>query len=92
MKVTLFIADRKLNSMMTAFDMCPAYKVFTTPVDKEIEHKGTDSNESFILRMIEFSKSQKGYWVPAIMHNGKLYASEGIKEISDGETTMIVNR
>ena len=92
MRLTLFIADRKLNSMMTAFDMCPAYKVFVTPKEEEIERKGNDSDKDFILRMIDFSKSLKGYWVPAIMHDGRLYVAEGIKEISDGETIMFVNR
>ena len=92
MKLTLLIADRKLNSMMTAFDLCPAYKVFVTPMEQDIERKGTDSDEAFILRLIEFSKAEADYWIPALLHNGKLYAAEGIKEISDGKTIMFVNR
>lgn len=90
MRLTLYIADRKKNQLMSAFDLCPSYKVFVSPVDAEIEREGTNSEESFILQLIEFSKTRKDYWVPAIDHNGFLYAADGIKEISDGNHIMFV--
>lgn len=92
MKLTLYIAEKRINNLMSAFDMCPSYKVFVHPVQQEIDRQGTDSDESFFHRIIESSRSQKDYWIPAVMHDGRIYVADGIKEISDGNRIMFVNR
>ncbi len=92
MKLKLCIADRQINALMKAADLCPDYKVFVTIVEEEIKRKGIDPDETFIRRLIELSKSEKKYWIPAIIHEGLIYAAEGIKEISDGEKIMFIDR
>jgi hypothetical protein len=90
MKITLYIADRKMNQMMAAFDMCPAYKVFVSMIVSEVERVGTDSDEEFFKRLISLSRKEKDYWIPAISHNGVLYTADEIREISDGNHSVII--
>ena len=90
MRLTLYIADRRKNQMMAAVDLCPTYKVFVYSFQHEIERKGNDSDKAFISRIINQSKTQKDYWVPAVEYNGLLYADEGIREISDGNRIIFV--
>lgn len=92
MRLTLYIADRKTNDFMAAVDLCPSYKVFVKPIEQETERKGVGSDEDFINRIIQLSKSEKDYWIPAVKYNGFVYADEGIREISDGNKIMFIQQ
>ena len=90
MMLTLYIADRRKNKMMRAFDLCPDYKVFTSPAEEKIERKDIDPDEEFIRRLITLSTLQKDFWISAAHHDGTLYAAPGIREISDGQRIWFV--
>lgn len=89
---TLFIADKKQNGLMKAFDLCPDYKVFVTGKEEVSFKTKTLVDEAYFLRIIEKSKSQKDYWIPAIQHDGTLYVSPEIMELSDGNKCAFVGK
>ena len=90
MKVTVFVADKLMNNMMKAFDLCPDYKVFASPQEMDMERKGTDSDTDFAQRIINMSKKEDRYWIPVVVLNGYMYVDEGIREVSNGHKVMFV--
>ena len=90
MNLTLYVADRKVNALMKAFDMCPDYKVFVSILEEDVERKGADSDKAFIKRIIEGSQKYPDFWIPAAVYNGVFYAAEGIKILSDGQKEMFL--
>lgn len=89
---TLFIADKKQNAFMKAADLCPDYKVFVTGKEAVSFKTKTLVNEQYFMRIIEKSKSQKDFWIPAIEHDGTLYISPEIMELSDGSKVAFVGK
>ena len=91
MNITVYIADRKKNQMMAAFDLCPPYKVFVSMIHYELERQGVDStNEEFAKRLISSSRRHDDYWIPAVCCDGVLYAADEIREISDGNCSLFI--
>ena len=92
MKLIPYTADRALNKIMAAVDLCPDYKVFAIRGDPvEIDREGDVPDEAFVLLAINHSKHAAGqFWIPAIEFDSHLYVAEGIKEISDGQRVMHV--
>ena len=90
--MTLYTADKRRNELMAAFDLCPKYKVFVT--GKETVSFKTTSlvDRAYIMNMIEKSKAQPDMWIPAIEHDGELYVSPEIMELSDGNKAAFVNK
>jgi hypothetical protein len=91
MKLTLYIADRKVNNFMKLADLCPYYKVFVTrSTTEDITRQGEDSDEDFVNRIIESSRLIKDFWIPAVLCKDKLYCAKEIKVISDGSSEMFL--
>jgi hypothetical protein len=86
---TLYVADRIQNEFMSAFDLCPPYKVFAKTCVARFTTT-TSVDHSYFQNLIEKSKEQKDAWIPAIVHNGVLYKDPAIREISDGQKIMFV--
>jgi hypothetical protein len=91
MKITLYVANRRKNKLMAAFDLCPPYKVFAEPMDHDFERVGTDT-DAFACRLIRGSQLDESseFWIPAVVLNGKIYSSPEIKVISDGKREMFL--
>jgi hypothetical protein len=89
---TLYIAEHKLNDMMKVFDMCASHKVFFSSKQRVSFKTTTLVNEKYWLDMIEKSKAQKDYWIPAIVHEGVMYVSPEIMELSDGKQSAYVGK
>lgn len=88
----LFIADREINNFMKACDMCHEHKVFVTSGQTVSFVTSKPVNKEYFMAMIEKSKSQKSFWIPAIAHDGEMYISPEIMEISNGEKIMFLRR
>lgn len=89
-RATLFIADKKLNSLMKAMDVCPDYKVFVTGKEDVSFKTKSLVNDGYWMNMIEKSKTQRDYWIPAVQHDGVMYVSPEIMEISDGNKNAFI--
>ena len=90
MKLTLLVADRKINALTEAFDMRSKDKVFVTRVEQEFELPA--SPDTYIMNLIEKSRKEKDFWIPGIVHKGVLYCAKEIKQLCDGRRTMINRR
>jgi len=86
-KMTLFIADRKINELMKYFGLKPDYKEFVIP--QEISFDAA-AEANFFLNLIEKSKTDEKYWIPAIQFGSNLYHDPSVKELSDGQQIMFV--
>jgi len=82
-RMTLYVADRKINDFMECVDLKPKHKVYVSLMGVDFE-TSTLVHEQYFLDLIEKSRTQKGYWIPAIEFCGLIYCAEEIKEISDG--------
>jgi hypothetical protein len=87
---TLYLADKKRNNFMRGVDLCPQNKAYVT--DKETIRFKTSTlvNRQYWLNIIEKSKAEDDFWIPAIEHDGILYVSPEIMELSDGKQVMFV--
>jgi len=81
--LTLWLADKRLNEIMAAFDMCPSYKVFV--LNKSSFDTDKEVTKEFLLGIIEKSRSQETFWIPAIEWDGELISAPELKIISDGK-------
>lgn len=88
--LTLFLADKRLNETMSALDMRPHYKVFVS--NKSTFKTKKEITTEFLLDMIEKSRTQETFWIPAIEWNGQLVIAPEIKSISDGQKEAFVRR
>ncbi len=86
----LYIADMKQNAFMRAVDLRPDYKVYVTGKETVSFKTSTLVNKDYFMRIIEKSKSNHGFWIPAIEHEGVLYVSPEIMELSDGNKIAFV--
>jgi len=86
-QMTLYIADRTINNFMKAADLNPHYKQF---VARRIASFSTTSqiNEDYFMNIIDKSKDQEDFWIPAIEFCGTLYCDKNIKELSDGKRIL----
>lgn len=91
-QLTLWIAHKKTNALMKAFDMRPDYKVFVSGKQCVTFNTSEMVNSKYILNLIEKSKEQDDFWIPAIEHCGALYMSPEIMEISDGKHCYFAGR
>jgi hypothetical protein len=89
-KMTAYVADRKMNALMAAADLCPPYKVFITSECTMRFRTPTKVNRKYIMKIIAVSKDGDNLWIPAIRWKRKLYVAEGIKELSNGEKVVFV--
>lgn len=89
-EMTLFIADHKINKFMRGFDLRPDYKAYVTRKEFVRFKTTTPINEAYFMNIIEKSKSQKDWWIPAIQHEGVMYVSPEIMELSDGKKVAFV--
>lgn len=89
---TLMIADKNINRLMARFDLCPEYKVFVTA--KQMVSFKTDKmvNAAYIHNIIEKSREEKDYWIPAIECCGEMFVAKEIIELSDGNHVMFVRK
>ena len=86
----LFIADNKLNKWMASFDMWPQYKVFISAKYKVSFETSTLVDRNYWMNIIKKSKEKKDCWIPAIEHDGVLYVSPEIMELSDGNKIAVI--
>ena len=87
---TLLLAERKLNSFMTSFDMRPNFKWFYAPTEVEVTTT-TQINSEYFQKIIRESKNLPDYWIPGIIYAGELYVDPEVKILSDGVKEMFVN-
>lgn len=90
--MTMYIADKQQNGLMKAFGLCPDYKVFVTGKETVSFKTTTLVNADYFQRIIEKSKTNKDFWIPAIEHDGAMHVSPEIVELSDGEKCAFVLR
>jgi hypothetical protein len=84
-ELTAYVADRKINALMKAADLCPVYKVFVR--EEKLQFQTTTKIDGeYIMNLINVSREGKDIWIPAIQWNGKFYVADGIKELSNGES------
>lgn len=88
--MTLFIADKKVNDLMNSLDMRHNKKQFFSRA-LEVSFTTTSKvDKDYFLNIIEKSKNEKGYWIPAIEHKGALYVDPYLAELSDGEKSLML--
>ncbi|MDE3023795.1 MAG: hypothetical protein KGI54_18420 [Pseudomonadota bacterium] len=83
-QMIFFVADRKINRIMSGFDMRSDCKHFIT-VKRISFDTDSDVDDRYIMDMIEKSKENKEFYIPAIMYNGVIYADKNTKILSDGK-------
>lgn len=88
-QMTLYIADRKVNKFMETFDLKPKHKVYVSFRKANFE-TSTLIDEKYFLNIIEKSREQEDFWIPAIEFCGNLFHAEEIKEVSDGKRIMFL--
>lgn len=89
-EITCFVADRQMNSFMSAADLCPSYKVFVRE-EKLYFQTTTKVDGKYMMNLINVSKDGKDIWIAAIQWNRKMYVADGIKELSNGEEVIFDN-
>jgi hypothetical protein len=89
--MTLFIAEKKINKFMQRFTIKPDYKwfVFLKRVSFVKDSKVTSSH---FMKIINESKKEKDFWIPAIKFRGNFYCDKDVKELSDGKRVFFVNK
>jgi len=86
----LFVAHRKINDVMRCCDMRPDYKWFIETHRATFTKHG-EINEAFFMRIIEESKSEPDYWIPAIKFCDSFFVAQNVKILSDGNKEMFVS-
>jgi hypothetical protein len=87
----MYIADKKINSLMRSCDLNPEYKVFINSTQNVSYETTTKVDADYFMNLIEKSKKEGlDFWIPCIKYNGAMFVSPEIKEISDGEKCMFV--
>ena len=77
--VNLFIADKTKNKLMKLFDLKEDYKEYVEVTTATLTLKeNTEIDENFFMNIIEKSKADNDYWIPAIKYNGVMYRDEKI--------------
>jgi len=89
-QMTLFIADKKINEFMSCVDMRHDRKQFYN--SKLVTDFETSKvvDDKYILNIIEKSKNEEGYWIPAIEYQGTLYHDPELIELSDGRVSLFL--
>lgn len=90
-QMTMFIADREVNNFMSAFDMRLDCKWFIKKVEVNFQTP-TPIDEPYFLSLIEKSKDEKKFWVPAIQYMGNFFHDPSVKILSDGKHEMFISR
>lgn len=90
--LTLFFADKKLNNMMCNVDLKPDCKEFITDSRDVVIETTSALDEASIRKIIEASKNDPDFWIPAIGFAGILYVDDDIKILSDGKTEMFIRK
>lgn len=86
----LYIADREINKMMKAFDLCPDHKVFVALQEISFETT-TQVNEEYFMKIIEESKKNEKFWIPVIKYMDNVFIGDDkIKIISDGTNQIFI--
>ena len=89
--MTLCMAEKFTNAFMQSCDLKPDYKEFV--IMKEISFfTTTNITPEYFMNIIEKSKNEKTFWIPAIIFCGVTYAAEGIKIISDGKKEFFIGK
>lgn len=89
--LTLYVADRRMNSMMQAMDLRPDFKWFVTPT--KVSFSSTkDITPEYFDQIIEKSRSGEEFWIPAISYMGNWFQDPGVKILSDGKTEMFITQ
>ena len=88
----IYIARKDINNMMESFDMKPDHKCYVigTSTMKFTAENGV--TEETFYKLIEKSKESEDFWIPAVLFCDNLYVSPEIKELSDGEKILSVNK
>ncbi len=90
---TLYIADKVKNEFMRLFDMRPDYKWYIDRREASFETASLKihlSPSDYFHNIISKSKENKEFWIPAILYLNRIYANEGVKELSDGKKILFV--
>ena len=88
-KATLFVADLTHNKFMSAFDMRPDYKWFVVPTEVSFVTQ-TPVNEDYFMNIINKSKEDPTFWIPAVKYMDNIYFSPDVKILSDGIREMFI--
>ena len=93
-KVKAYIADRKINAIMAAADLCPPNKVFIGGMlTLSVKRKAKTKLKSQLSRIISESKTKmNGYWIPVITYNGEVFVANGIQQVSDGRVSCVLHK
>lgn len=91
-RMTLYIADKQQNRLMKAFDLCPDHKVYVTGKQRVSFKTKLLVDETYIQQMIEKSRSNADFWIPAIEHDGVLHTAPELMELSDGNKVAFVGK
>lgn len=91
-QMTLYVADRKMNDFMKAFDLRIDCKQFIDLRDVTFTLKpGVVIDEEFFMNFIMKSKElMEGYWIPAILYQGNFFYHPEVKVLSDGQREMFI--
>jgi hypothetical protein len=90
-QMDLLVASKQMNNMMQVCGLKPDYKVFIDSI-QSVSFEAKKLPKTFLLNIIEKSKSDKLIWIPVIKYAGKTYASPEIKEVSTGKKIMFINQ
>lgn len=86
----LFVAHREINEFMRCADLRPEYKWYVEFHKATFTHSG-EINEGFFQSIIEQSRSQEDYWIPAIQFCDSFFVAQNVKILSDGKKEMFVS-
>ena len=88
-RITLFVADVWKNEMMRCVDLRPDYKWYVTEMPMKITGMDDTTIEKLKDRM-KASRDNKDFYIPAIKLGNTLIKDDGVKELSDGCTSMFI--
>lgn len=90
-EATLYIAEGKINEMMTVLDLRPPGKYYVGLLKVSFTTTST-IDDNYFMDIIEKSfEMENGNCIVAIEYMNNLYVHPSVKEISDGKTTFFVN-
>jgi hypothetical protein len=87
--MTLYIAERKINDFMKAFDMRPDSKWFVHPEVVSFETT-TAITPAYFEKLIKESKSNELFWIPGITYMENHFIDPSVKILSDGQKEFFV--
>ena len=81
---TLFVADKELNKFMQKLGLKPDFKVFYKRAVIQFS-SASKVDKYYFFNIINKSKENPNFWIPAIEYKDKIFVDDKIKILSDGK-------